>query len=325
MPLVSVVMPVYNSEKFVEEAIESILHQTFTDFEFLIVDDGSTDGSAAIIQDYAERDARIRGFALPENKGVAIARNTGIAHASGKLITGMDSDDVSLPQRLEKQVAYLEAHPEIGAVGVSHHVCDEALTPKLAQQLPARHHSIILHRLLYTRSTLKTASVLLRRKYLDIEPLYDPSYVYCIDVELFLRLVWAKCIRFANLTEQLYLYRRHENTTARRHRAIYRESIIQARRPALRQLGERGMEVEWIVNKSPPIELSWRERRRARRDISRLIEAMVEHNWVDAADEPLLHAEMEKLLESTTPRYWQMFLHWYRYRIGRHRYGRQRT
>jgi len=309
-------MPVYNNEKFVAAAIKSILPQTFTDFELLIVDDGSTDGSLAIIEDYAQRDPRIRFFQLPENKGVAIARNTGLAHASGELITGMDSDDVSLPQRFEKQVAFLEAHPEIGGVGVSHHVCDEALTPKLAQQLPARHHSIILHLLLYTRSTLKTANVMLRREYLDIEPLYDPGYVYCIDLELFLRLVWAKCIRFANLTEQLYLYRRHENTTASRHRAIYRESIIQARRPALRQLGERGMEVEWIVNESPPIELSWSERRRARRDITRLIAAMVQHNWVDAEDEPLLYAEMNQLLESTTPRYWQMFLHWYRYRIA---------
>ncbi len=317
MPKVSVVMPVYNNERFVAKAIESILRQTLTDLEFIIVDDGSTDGSSAIIQGYAERDSRIRFLQLPENKGVAVARNTGIAHASGAYLTGMDSDDVSLPRRLAKQVAFLGAHPEIGGVGVSHHVCDEALTRKLSQQLPARHLSIILHLLLYTRSTIKCANVMLRREYLDIEPLYDPSYVYCIDIELFLRLVWAKRIRFANLQEQLYLYRRHENTTARRHHSDLRKFIMNARRPALRQLGEAGRGVEWIVRLPPGHQFSWKERRRARRDISNLIAAMVEHNWVDADDEPLLYAEMNRLLESTTPRYWQMFLHWYRYRIAR--------
>ena len=311
-------MPVYNNEMFVAEAIDSILAQTFTDFEFLIVDDGSRDRSLAIIQDYAERDARIRFFPLLENRGVAVARNTGIAQASGELITGMDSDDVSRPQRLEKQVAFLCAHPEIGGVGVSHQVCDQALIPIVSQRLPARHHSIILHLILYTRSTLKCANVMLRRDYFDIEPLYDPSYVYCIDLELFLRFMWAKRIRYANLQEQLYLYRRHENTSASRHRDSAREWILQARRPTLRQLGEIGANVEWIIEKTPPIDFSWRERRRALRDITRLIEAMVAHNWVDADDEPLLQAEMEKLVESTTPRYWQMLLHWYRHRIARH-------
>ena len=311
-------MPVYNSERFLAEAIDSILQQTFTDFEFLIVDDGSTDCSAAIIQEYAQRDARISFIQLDENKGVATARNVGLAHASGELIAGMDSDDVSLPQRLAKQVAYLETHPGIGGVGVSHHVCDAALTPKLAHQLPAHHRSIILHLLLYTKSTIKTANVMLRREYLDIEPLYDPSYIYCIDLELFLRLVWVKRIRFANLPEQLYLYRRHAHTTAIRHQADMKKYIINARRPSLRQLGERGAGVEWIVNRSPPVQLNWRERGRARRDITRLIEAMVEHNWVDAGDEQLLLAEMNQLVESTSPRCWQMFLHWYRYRIARH-------
>jgi len=318
MPQITVLMPVWNGEMFLAEAIDSILGQTFTDFELLIVDDGSRDKTPIIIQDYAKGDARIRVCRHPENRGLSSARNTGIAHATGELITGMDADDVSLPRRLEKQVAFLEAHPDIGAVGVSHHVCDENLMPKLSQVLPARHHSIVLHTLLYTRSAMKRATMLVRREYLDMRHLYDPTVAFSADVALFLRLLWEKRIRFANLEEQLYLYRRHDNSQARRHRAKRSEAIIQARRPALRQLGERGMGVEWIVNKSPPIELSWTERHRARRDITRLIAAMVEHNWVDAGDEPLLHAEMNQLLESTTPRYWQMFLHWYRYRIARY-------
>ena len=317
MTKVSVVMPVYNGERFLAGAIESILRQTFTDLEFIIVDDGSTDGSAALIQEYAERDSRIRFLRLAENKGVAVARNTGVARATGKYLTAMDSDDVSLPQRLEKQAAFLDAHPDIGAVGVSHVVCDENLNPRVSQRLPARHHAIVLHHTLYTRSAMKCANVMLRREYFDIEPLYDPGIAYCIDVELFMRLSSEKKIRFANLTEQLYLYRRHENTQASRHQAIAQQAIVQARLPSLRQLGERGAGVEWIVEKIPPIELNWREQRKARRDVTRLIAAMREHNWVDADDEPLLHDEMNQLLESMTPRYWQIFLHWYRRRIAR--------
>ncbi len=311
-------MPVYNSERFLAEAIESILQQTFTDFEFLIVDDGSTDGSLAIIQDYAEHDSRIRILQLPVNKGEAIARNTGIAQASGKLITGIDSDDISLPQRLEKQVAYLEAHSDIGGVGVFHRVCNEDLTTIVSPRLPTYHHSIVLNFVLYIRTAMKCANMMLRREYLDMQPLYDPTIAYSADVDLFMRLVWENGIRYANLPEELYLYRRHDNTMSNRHQAMKSKLYIPVRRQALGRLGAPGRGVEWIIHKHPLTKLTWSERRRARRDITRLIEAMVAHNWVDADDEPLLYAEMNQLLESTTPRYWQMFLNWYRYRIARH-------
>lgn len=165
MPLVSVVMPVYNSERFVAEAVDSILQQTLTDFEFLIVDDGSTDGSLGIIQDYAERDPRIRITQHSENRGVAAARNTGIARASGKYVAVMDSDDVSLPQRIEKQVTYLEAHSDIGAVGVGDHTCHKDLTIKSTRQPPPRHHAIVFHTLLQTRTALKTPTMMIRRDF----------------------------------------------------------------------------------------------------------------------------------------------------------------
>ena len=117
MPLVSVIMPVYNGEKYLAEAIDSILVQTFTDFELLIVDDGSQDNSAEIIRSYVKRDSRIRFFQQEQNEGSANARNRGIANAKGEFIAAMDCDDVSLPERLQKQVDFLESHPEIGALG----------------------------------------------------------------------------------------------------------------------------------------------------------------------------------------------------------------
>ena len=129
MPAVSVVMPVYNGEKYVAEAIESILAQTFTDFEFIIVDDGSRDRSPEIISDYERRDDRIRFLAFEQNKGRAAAKNLGIEAATGQYIAGMDSDDVSLPQRLEKQVDFLRANPDIGVVGACAPLTDENLNP----------------------------------------------------------------------------------------------------------------------------------------------------------------------------------------------------
>ena len=119
-PLLSVVMPVYNREKFVGTAIESILGQTFVDFEFIIVDDGSTDHSVDIIQSY--RDPRIRLIQLPRNQGVSQARNTGNVAAQGDYIAVMDSDDFSLPSRFEKQLAFLSQHPDIGICGSSLHI-----------------------------------------------------------------------------------------------------------------------------------------------------------------------------------------------------------
>ena len=116
MPSVSVLMPTYNPGRYVSEAIESILAQTFTDFEFLISDAGSTDGSLEVMRRYAEADPRIRLIIQPK-AGIVRALNELIALARGDLIARMDADDIALPVRLERQVAYLNDHPECVLVG----------------------------------------------------------------------------------------------------------------------------------------------------------------------------------------------------------------
>src|SRR5215213_8085491 len=118
-PPLSVVMPVYNGKAYVGQAIESILTQTFTDFEFMIVDDGSTDGSNEIIEAYAQRDGRIRVLSQC-NQGTSVALNTGIALARGELIAHMGADDIALPQRFERQLHYLRQNPQIGVLGCSY-------------------------------------------------------------------------------------------------------------------------------------------------------------------------------------------------------------
>ncbi|MBK7946176.1 MAG: glycosyltransferase [Flavobacteriales bacterium] len=121
-PLVSVVMPVFNAERFLREAITSILEQRFTDLEFILINDGSTDGSAAIIASFT--DPRITVI-TQANQGISAALNTGIAAARGGFIARMDADDVSHPDRIAQQVAFLQAHPDIGMLGTWATVEDE--------------------------------------------------------------------------------------------------------------------------------------------------------------------------------------------------------
>lgn len=133
-PAISVVIPVHNCERYVAEAIESILDQTFGDFELIIVDDGSTDGTGAILDEYARTDERVRVIRHAEGQGEGAARNAGIAAAKAEHLAFTDADDLSEPERLELQKQYLDAHPEVGAVASSH-----ILTDVDGDYLAARH------------------------------------------------------------------------------------------------------------------------------------------------------------------------------------------
>ncbi|RDV16708.1 glycosyltransferase [Pontibacter diazotrophicus] len=114
MPQLTVLMPVYNAQKYLAEAIDSILQQSFTDFEFLIIDDASTDGSVEIVKSYT--DPRIRLVLNEINLGISATLNKGIALSASEFIARMDADDISYPDRLSKQIAYMQAHPECAMV-----------------------------------------------------------------------------------------------------------------------------------------------------------------------------------------------------------------
>ncbi|MEW5784291.1 MAG: glycosyltransferase [Bacillota bacterium] len=116
-PKVTVVLPVFNGEKYLREAVDSILNQTYTDFELLVIDDGSTDSSAAIVNAYNDR--RVKLVQSSKNRGIAAALNIGIDLAGGEYMARMDSDDISLPERLANQVEFMEANPEYGLCGTN--------------------------------------------------------------------------------------------------------------------------------------------------------------------------------------------------------------
>mgnify|MGYP000187395019 CR=1 FL=1 len=174
-PLVSVVMPVYNAERFVADALQSILNQTYTKFEFIIIDDGSKDESLAIIKKYA--DPRIKLIALTRNQGIVNALNTGLQTAQGKYIARMDADDVSLPNRLAMQVAFMENNAEVGLLGTQHF----GINGK-ARLFPTNHNSLVWYML--NACPFVHPSVMLRVDVLKQHQLrYDKAFEFAEDLE----------------------------------------------------------------------------------------------------------------------------------------------
>ena len=313
MALVSVVMPVYNGERFLADAIESILAQTYTDFELLIVDDGSTDASAEIIRAYENRDRRIRFFQLQRNMGQAATLNRGIANATGKFITIMDCDDESLPQRLEKQVEFLQSNPEIGALGTGSRVVNEDLATLFDYEVPQQHALIALN--LFFGASFVGATVMLRREMLASAGGFETGRRRSVDLELWLRLLSETRIKFANLPENLYIYRRHEQAMTFNLDAKGHAPEREVRGRMLRRLWNEAPErtIDRFYRLRTQQKLSWAERRAVKQDIKRLIESMIAHKWVEPEDRPLLINEMNRRMEQASPRLWQQFSHWRRH------------
>ena len=314
MPLVSVIMPVFNGERFLAAAIESILAQTFTDFEFIIVDDGSHDSSPEIANSYAEQDKRIRFIKLERNRGGADARNQGMAVASGEFIAVMDCDDVSLPERLQRQVDFLEQRPEIGVLGTGAQAVNEELRPLFSFDLPRQHALIVLN--LFVGSFFIHASTMMRRDALSAIGGYESSRNTAVDTELWSRLMWRT--RFANMPEPLLLYRFHDAQNHRTRDAAATKQAWTVRERLLKRLwGEAPRETLVRFGRMQRDEkLSFFDQRRARRDLTRLLNALIAHDLIDPSDRSLVEAHIQRRLEGAIPRLWQMLLHWKRHHFG---------
>lgn len=197
-------MPTYNDANYLPEAIESILKQTYQDFEFIIINDRSTDNTAEILTGYQQQDERIIVLNNSKNLGVARSLNRGIKIARGEYIARMDSDDVSLPQRFERQIVYLEAHPEIGVLGTQLVFIDESgeLAPEYKWQPPTSSSLTIWHMLYST--TLCHPSLMMRLSCLDTVDGYDADYAN-EDAHLFMNLAFVT--KLTNLDEVLIEYR----------------------------------------------------------------------------------------------------------------------
>jgi len=227
---VTVLMSVYNAEEYLTVAIDSILQQSFADFEFLIIDDGSTDNSVRLIQSYA--DPRIRLIRNDRNLGLAASLNMGLRLAKGDYIARMDADDISRPERLAHQVRFLNSHPAVGVCGSW-----VRLFPGLNNYVWKFHRNLqdIRCRQFYKVGVAHPAVMLRKKFFADNGLLYDPAYPFSQDYEL-----WGRAIRymeFANIQKVLLDYRIGPGQACSRNRAEQAAEVAPLRLQRMQELG----------------------------------------------------------------------------------------
>ena len=198
-PLVSVIMPVYNGEKYVKEAIESILNQTYKNFEFIIIDDCSTDTTPEILRSFS--DSRIRSVTNEYNLRIAKSLNIGMEIARGKYIARMDADDISYPDRLYKQVDFLEKNPEIGMVGTGIKLFGEMNRIKLRPETFEENQIRLLFQTCCTHPSIMFRKLLIQNFNIQYSSEFVPTedYLFIFD--------FSKISRINNLKEVLFKYR----------------------------------------------------------------------------------------------------------------------
>jgi len=218
-PLVSVVMSVYNGERYLSECITSILSQTLKNFEFLIIDDGSTDSTAKIIKTFAEDDSRICFIKNPGNLGLAKSLNLGVAKAEGEYIARIDCDDICLPERLEVQVDYLNGNPDIAVVGSWLTMIDENGKETKTIKVELKSYTDFLFNFLICKNYLYHPSVMFRKEIIQSLGGYDQEEFPAEDFGLWMRL--AKAGYDARIIQKpLTCYRSHSQQicTMRKHK-----------------------------------------------------------------------------------------------------------
>ena len=219
-PRLSVLMPMRDAAAYLREAIESILAQSFGDFEFLIFDDGSRDDSCAIVECYAHADPRVR-LHRGSPVGYAVWLREGILRARAELVARMDADDVSHPERFARQLAYMEAHSECVALGADVLLVDPERRPIRLHRVP-REHEAIERALWIAAGPMPHPVVMLRRRAVIAAGNYRTDQLWAEDLELFLRM--AEVGRMANLPEVLLEWRRHPRAVGSEQRREQRKT-----------------------------------------------------------------------------------------------------
>lgn len=290
-PAVSVLLPVYNARKFIKQAVKSILTQTLRDFELVIINDGSTDGSESIVRELAAKDSRIVVISRP-NTGIVGALNDGLTRARSDIVARMDADDLSQPTRLEEQLAELNAHHDCVAVGTWVRVIDEAgrpiqvhcsptTTAELEQQLLEGNGGALIHPTMMARKQ----AILTAGKYRE-------EYRHAEDVDLYFRLLTRG--RLGNVPKPLLDYRIHGASINHVMTDVQYELVSRLVREAREQ---RGLPDIVVSREHSPVKtLPGRHRQIASRALGGCQWwTAVHHSWVAFKLEPR-HPESRKLL-----------------------------
>jgi len=234
-PELSVCMPVFNADRYVAQAVESVLNQTFNEFELIIIDDGSSDRSVEILRSYAARDKRIRLISRP-NRGVASTRNEALSMVRGRLVAMMDADDISRPERFASQLAYLETHPDVVCVGAGIMLIDEK-GRRIAPFIRPEDDETLQGRALAGELLLPQPCSMIRKEAIDRVGRYDPHSM-AEDVDYFLRL--GEIGKLANVPQVLLEYRVHSGSISALQSEKQAESVREACRKAWRRRGIEG-------------------------------------------------------------------------------------
>jgi len=206
-PIVSIIVPLYNCERFIAQTIESVIQQTVQSFELLVIDDGSTDGSRQIVNEYAMQDERVK-YSYQENAGVSVARNRGFKKSKGRFVAFLDSDDVWLPDNLSLKLKKFE-DDDIGLVHSDGLLIDEEA--KRSETILSGMEGRVLEAMLLWDGTQipGPSSVLIRRDVLEAVGLFDENLSTAADKDLFIRI--ASQYRIGRLPEVTWYYRIHGN------------------------------------------------------------------------------------------------------------------
>jgi len=229
-PIVSVVMSVYNSANYLREAMDSILNQTLSDFEFIIINDGSKDESLSIIKSYSDK--RIKLIENNGNKGLIYSLNKGIEVATGKYIARMDADDISLPERLNEQVLFLENNSEVGVCGCNYIQFSEG---KERSSEAFKTHDEILGWMLFNASVVHPSLMLRTSVLKGQQPVFNSEYKHAEDYDLWSRLLFT--CKFGAVNKTLFKYREHAGQVTQLHKAEQVKSANVIRKNILTRAG----------------------------------------------------------------------------------------
>jgi len=206
-PRASIIIPTYNRAHMIVECLDSVLNQTYRDFEVIVVDDGSTDNTEDVLKPYLDRITYIK----QENQGNAAARNTGIHMAKGGIIAFNDSDDLWLPDKLEKQARYMDEHPDVDMVcGNGVFFGDSGLEGKKVipdkRAIPLERDGVSLQAI-FMKSSIRTPSIVARMHVIEATGGFDPNFKVCVDLDFAFRVLMKFKVAFIN--QPLFRLRRH--------------------------------------------------------------------------------------------------------------------
>ena len=211
-PKVSVLIATYNRERFISEAIDSVLKQSFTDWELIVIDDASTDNTTAVVNKYMRKDSRITYFKNPINLGISKSRNKGLSLARGTYIATLDSDDIWIDEtKLEKQVEFLDINKEYALIGGGIIYIDTDSKPLRKMLYPI--YDSIIRNVILQFNPFPHSTVLIRKSAIDVVGNYDESMKTCEDYDMWMRI--GMSYKFTNIPKVLAGYRVHGGNISR--------------------------------------------------------------------------------------------------------------